>query len=109
MEINSTLITTFIITEISRGIVSRCEYSASYDNTKLIVRAGRKTEDSNSNSDSNEPIVHVMENGSKRKCFLHGCSYTPYDETLRIDEERALLQQVKRQDRWQDNFDIRPI
>jgi hypothetical protein len=106
------------------------EYRAS-DNTKLIVRAGRKT-DSDSGIDG-EVIQHVGENplNPRGNCIKHGCNVcTPYDQCIQCDDyhgiskrkrkykkrktneneiisdvEKLLLKQFRQQQKWELQYD----
>lgn len=93
-----------------------------YDPDKKIVE-----------SDINgEPVIHVGQDKlfPKGNCHRHGCTVcTQYDRCIQpeeiwskkkqkkskninpiiSEEEKALLQQLKRQLKWQSNFDVGPI
>jgi hypothetical protein len=61
----------------------------------LVVRAGRKS--GHSDSDSNEPIVHVNEYpGHPGNCWKYGCSCTPLNECTECDDYKGLSKRKRK-------------
>jgi hypothetical protein len=118
-------------------IIKSTEYRA-YDNTKLIVRAGRKTGSDSDEGIDGEPIIHVGQDKlfPHGNCIeRHGCTVcTRWEDCTQCDDyhlskrkrkykkrkqseeneiisdvEKLLLKQFRGQDKWQDNFDAGPI